>query len=273
MSWSAYVNPTSVLDRSLACLGAGEQRGRFGPMGPRRLSTHGLVIVSRGHGSYCGVADLPVTAPALIWLFPGVEHAYAPGAEGWSEHWVLFRGQVCSIYDQLGFWAVPRPVVALPFVPPGLGSLFSTLKSTLSTPSLLGHLSASVLTQQLLLAALTAAASGGGQGDRTRRVVADFAADALTVMPMAERAHRLGVSLAELRIMLKSETGHNPQDYLLQIRLSAAQSSLARTPLTVAQIAQQVGFGDPAYFSRCFSAKIGMTPSAFRHLQAHQQPE
>ena len=45
--------------------------------------------------------DLPVRAPALIWLFPGQQHGYGPQAE-WSEHWLLFTGPASTAYVELG---------------------------------------------------------------------------------------------------------------------------------------------------------------------------
>ena len=43
-----------------------------------------------------------------------------------------------------------------------------------------------------------------------------------------------------------------------------ARRLLAYTPMAVAQVAQQLGFDDPAYFSKCFARQVGSTPSAYR---------
>jgi AraC-like DNA-binding protein len=58
---------------------------------------------------------------------------------------------------------------------------------------------------------------------------------------------------------------------VLGTRLNEAKALLADSGLTIAAIARQVGYGDPAYFSRLFSARVGLSPRAFRHHGAMAQ--
>ncbi len=43
-----------------------------------------------------------------------------------------------------------------------------------------------------------------------------------------------------------------------------AKRSLIYTTLPVSKIAFDLGFNDPAYFSRFFAARAGLSPAAFR---------
>lgn len=53
--------------------------------------------------------------------------------------------------------------------------------------------------------------------------------------------------------------------YLLERRLELARSAIVRgDPSGIAQIAYNIGFDDPAYFSRAFRNKFGFTPSVLR---------
>lgn len=55
-----------------------------------------------------------VTAPALLWLTPGVPHRYAPDPEiGWDEGFVGFTGPATTTYTELGYIEPDRPVVPL----------------------------------------------------------------------------------------------------------------------------------------------------------------
>ena len=55
-----------------------------------------------------------------------------------------------------------------------------------------------------------------------------------------------------------------PLEYLLRYRLEQAKLLLVKTDLPVSEIADNVGFHYPAYFSRCFTQSIGLTPRQYR---------
>ena len=46
--------------------------------------------------------------------------------------------------------------------------------------------------------------------------------------------------------------------------LETAKRLLGTSPLPIHEIASQVGFADPLYFSRAFKAASGMSPRAYR---------
>ncbi|PQP83083.1 DNA-binding response regulator [Paenibacillus sp. PCH8] len=52
--------------------------------------------------------------------------------------------------------------------------------------------------------------------------------------------------------------------YLMQIRMEAARELLRSTELKSFQIAEQVGFAEPNYFSFCFKKHIGVSPKEYR---------
>ncbi|MNJ81623.1 HTH-type transcriptional activator RhaS [compost metagenome] len=54
-------------------------------------------------------------------------------------------------------------------------------------------------------------------------------------------------------------------NYLLGIRMEAAQHLLRNTELKAFEIAEKVGFTDPNYFSFCFRKKFGISPKEFRN--------
>ncbi len=55
-----------------------------------------------------------------------------------------------------------------------------------------------------------------------------------------------------------------PFEYLIQLRLQNAMRLLRTSRLTVSQIAFEVGFNDSNYFTRQFSKRKGVSPSAYR---------
>lgn len=81
---------------------------------------------------------------------------------------------------------------------------------------------------------------------------------------LSELSRRSGFSAQHLNRVFQRELGVTPLQYLARARLEKAASLLREGSLSVAQIARQVGYDDPFYFSRQFTAHHGQSPSAFR---------
>lgn len=77
-------------------------------------------------------------------------------------------------------------------------------------------------------------------------------------------ARQLGVSESYLSEAVKDATGRTPGELIRQARVHEAKRLLLRTELSVRQIADRVGFGDPAYFCRFFRRETGASPGDFR---------
>lgn len=58
--------------------------------------------------------------------------------------------------------------------------------------------------------------------------------------------------------------GTTPMKYLVRLRIHYAAKLLHNTELPVAEIAENAGFTDPAYFSRVFRRETGATPLDYR---------
>ena len=64
--------------------------------------------------------------------------------------------------------------------------------------------------------------------------------------------------------MFKEGTGMTPMEYLMEYRIKNADIQLKTTEKSISDIAYECGFGDSAYFSRCYKKRRGITPSAAR---------
>ena len=72
----------------------------------------------------------------------------------------------------------------------------------------------------------------------------------------------LNLSRTQLHRKLKALTGQAPGEYLRQTRLLRALALLQARVGTVAEVAYQVGYANPAHFSTAFSRQFGYPPSA-----------
>lgn len=140
-----------------------------------------------------------------------------------------------------------------------------------------GRLSALLATLGLVLVQLARAGGIAAEGvahDRMHVRVERFAAlienHFREWQPIGFYAGRLGVSPAQLNNSCRREAGTSAQDMIHERLLLEARRLLAYSDLDVTGIGYALGFRDPAYFSRFFSRKQGMSPSAFRQAHARR---
>ena len=74
----------------------------------------------------------------------------------------------------------------------------------------------------------------------------------------------LAMSRVQLYKRLLSTTGLTPSEFIRNIRLRHAEQLLRQSQRSVSEIAYQVGFNNPRYFSRYFSEMYGVTPSVYK---------
>ncbi|MFJ6676365.1 AraC family transcriptional regulator [Actinosynnema sp. NPDC091369] len=84
-------------------------------------------------------------------------------------------------------------------------------------------------------------------------------------------AERIGVTPGYLTEAVKAATGRTPSQLVRQARTQEAQRLLVKTGLSVRQVANRVGFDDPAYFCRFFRRETGVSPGAFRRAADRSQ--
>lgn len=77
-------------------------------------------------------------------------------------------------------------------------------------------------------------------------------------------AEKLNISRSTLYRKIKSLTNLSPSDFIRNIRLKHACTLLKDAHIQIKEVAYAVGFFDQRYFSSCFKAEFGMTPSEFQ---------
>ncbi|PZD97060.1 AraC family transcriptional regulator [Paenibacillus sambharensis] len=97
--------------------------------------------------------------------------------------------------------------------------------------------------------------------DRIKRYVSDNLDGDLSLNAVADH---VSLSPAYVSKIFKSATGDNFVEYVTQERLLHAKNLIQTTESTIEQIANRVGYYNPAYFTKKFKQAFGMTPSDFR---------
>ena len=85
-----------------------------------------------------------------------------------------------------------------------------------------------------------------------------------TEFSVEEMSRELFLSRVALYKKLFHLTGKTPIEFIRSIRLKRAAQLLEKSQFTVAEIAYEVGFNNPKYFSRYFKAEFGVLPSVYQ---------
>lgn len=86
-------------------------------------------------------------------------------------------------------------------------------------------------------------------------------AEPFTLDMLAAQVH---CSLPTLNRLFQRHLGMSPLQWLIHERLTSAAQLLMTTHLPIGAIGQAVGIHDPYYFSKCFTKRYGMPPTAYR---------
>jgi AraC family transcriptional activator of pobA len=244
---------------------------------------HQLIFVMRGRGvSLAEGAIVQYSPPALVVVPAGTVHGFdfEPGTHGF----------VVSMTDDL-----PREISQRE---PGIGALFrnpatvefqgEALRATDLTQSFKmlarefarmppGHALAlegllTVILANVLRLSRTSAESADAAAGRHRLLVMRFRELIESAFrgdwALADYASALNVSHSRLRNACLSITEQSPMQIVHARILLEAKRQLLYTSMSVSEIAYALGFDDPAYFTRFFSRRTGISPRTFRSRSA-----
>lgn len=77
-------------------------------------------------------------------------------------------------------------------------------------------------------------------------------------------AAKLGIGRSQFYRKIKALTNYSPVELLRKMRLAKAREMLTATERSISEIAYEVGFSAPAYFTRVFRETYGESPSEMR---------
>ncbi|MYW00938.1 helix-turn-helix domain-containing protein [Streptomyces sp. SID3343] len=249
---------------------------------PHRHTFHEIAYVTGGRGTH--VVDLvprPLRPPHLFFVTPGQVHFWhrVTGLNGWV---ILFEDDF--LIGHAGDRDVVRELSAQPRLrptrgaAPGLAELVAEMMREYAAqaegfvPVLRSYLHVLILRAARLAAEAGEAREDAARQDPVAGRSASIASRFVRLLDdpdPAERtvgayADRLGVSVGYLNDVVKASTGRTPGLLIRRAQAVEAKRLLAGSDLTVRQVADRVGFADPAYFCRFFRRETGRTPGDYR---------
>ena len=107
----------------------------------------------------------------------------------------------------------------------------------------------------------------GRSGDwRIRRIVTSMRAETRRGAALETFAREAGLSRAHFFRLFESSIGVPPKVYLNVVRMEQAVDAVLNQPESLCDISRQLGFAEPAHFTRFFRNHAGVSPGEFRKV-------
>lgn len=98
--------------------------------------------------------------------------------------------------------------------------------------------------------------------DLARALINSSLASGISLQEMAEQT---GISRSHFARRFRAETGLSPHQYQIRQRVEKAKQMLLETPVSLVDIAIDMGFCSQSHFTQVFRSLAGVTPRQFRH--------
>ncbi len=239
-----------------------------------------ILLLSEGPSLLvCENAEIALPPPCLVTIPCGAVHAFRFASE--AKGWVLSVADALLADPRIAAPGTARLVregvpQCLPLPGGALGDLGETLMRVLASEDAaggpLGLASVALLLAGVEKIAGTASAPPAAPPDRRIALVRRFTALVEVRFrqhaSVADYARQLGATPQTLTRACRFAVGKAPGEIAHERLLREAMRALAFSAASVTQVAHDLGFADPAYFSRFFKARTGQEPSRFRRGRA-----
>lgn len=207
----------------------------------------------------------------LCLIPPDVPHTYnADDADPWSLFWIHFRGgHTQDVLASLGV-TEQQPLLYVPDVQrmrASFEAVYACLNYHYSDAGLLA-MSAQLLRfigDVKLHRVQSKSVPGSQQAEDGVVATVDFMQEHLDLpLSLDDLARRAGQSVSQYSKLFKERTGQSAMAYFAQLKVRKACELLDETTMSVKEIAGELGYQDPYYFSRLFKKIQGCAPTAYR---------
>ena len=91
-------------------------------------------------------------------------------------------------------------------------------------------------------------------------------------LTLAELSAAMGTSPSTLSAVFRQCTGHAPMDFFTRLKMKQACRMLRSGGEYVYEVARQLGYRDPYYFSRAFKKVMGVSPRSYQNGLGRSDP-
>lgn len=248
-------------------------------LGPRVLADYELVLIIEGNVTY-QVASQSYAAPpgSVILARPGFREMYRWDPKGPTRH-AFFHFAIdrpAEDWPEPADWPIVRtqPEQVLPAL---FRHVLERIGRHTDWPACSPGRSDAAIVEALVTIFLEeplaeTASMGGNRPVAVSRVINFMRCvideDPRQPLDLARLASVAGLSEKHLCRLFQRTLGYSPMHTFRLLCLQLSLALLARSNLSIKQIAHRCGFDDPGYFSRCFAAVFGRAPREVRRRLA-----
>lgn len=220
----------------------------------------------RGHIRQAGKMDT-VEAGQLAWIDVNHPHAHrADPRDPWEVYWLRAEGiqldAAGRILTARGRTCIDPEDAAEPAA--GFERIFKLFEEGLQPFDALANAEIARMIALCVGRGQPHAPTVEGANPRIAEILEEMRIYYQRTWRVGDLARRCGKSPAQTHRLFQKAIGSSPVAWLRRIRIEQAMQKLAGTDDSVAEIAYQVGYNDPLFFSRDFKRAVGKSPSQYR---------
>ncbi len=243
----------------------------YNPKHGRILQDYGMIYFTEGEGYFSSnhIKRHKLKEGSLIFIFPNEWHSYEPVPDiGWKVYWMHFKGYYPDMLIKNNFFTAEEPVFEI--------GLNETLIELYNQAIYYAEQEKTGCQQMLsgvcthILSTIQYQKKNKPFNENETAIKINKAKSLMRerfdeVVNIESIARECNMGYSWFRKMFKIYTGLTPAQYMFQLKLHRAKTFLSSSNMSIKEIAYELNFDNPNYFSSFFRQKTGFSPEQFRN--------
>lgn len=237
----------------------------------RTLDEYQMLYLVEGEGVFTSehIKEQKIKSGDIFLLFPGEWHSYHPAENSkWKSYWIGYKGKNMDDRVKYGFMSPEKPIYHVGYSAEIIQLYDSAMKAAKEEAAYSQQRLAGIVNNLIGVMyskerniILNRDRNKVDIINKARLIIREKLESRITIQEIAEQ---MGMGYSNFRKLFKEFTGVSPALYQQELRLQKAKELLSTTNTSIKEIAYQLNFDSPDYFSSKFKMKVGCKPSEYR---------
>ena len=237
----------------------------------RTLDEYQMLYLVEGEGVFTSehIKEQKIKSGDIFLLFPGEWHSYHPAENSkWKSYWIGYKGKNMDDRVKYGFMSPEKPIYHVGYSTEIIQLYDSAMKAAKEEAAYSQQRLAGIVNNLIGVMyskerniILNRDRNKVDIINKARLIIREKLESRITIQEIAEQ---MGMGYSNFRKLFKEFTGVSPALYQQELRLQKAKELLSTTNTSIKEIAYQLNFDSPDYFSSKFKMKVGCKPSEYR---------